>query len=281
MSRTDEFVTVDGLELHYSEWGDPDAPPVVCVHGLSRVGRDFDPLAAALSDDYRVLAPDLPGRGLSQWADDERRYAGPALLDVCVGFCDALDLDDLRWIGTSMGGILGIQLAAGPLADRITYLVCNDAAPDPAGDEDAQEGVDRIVSYLEDPPTVDRLTDLEAFYRETYATFSAMTDAEWRRFAVTSARRTGDGQFSPAYDPRCVEPFLTEPVDDDPWAAWDAIDAPTFVLKGARSDVLPDETAEEMRDRRPGVEMLEVDCGHAPSLNVPEQIQPIQAFLAE
>lgn len=276
--RTDEFVTVDGVELHYSAWGDPSNPTVVCVHGLSRVGRDFDPLARAL-DDYRVLCPDVQGRGLSEWAPEgaaEEWYAGSRLAETLVGFFDELDVEAARYVGTSMGGQLGMGLAAGPLEDRITHLVMNDVGPAPADDEEAQEGIDRIIGYLTDPPEFDRLTELEAYYRETYSTFSEMTDTEWRTFTVGSARRTGDGDFAPAYDPRVVEPLLTEERDVDPWEAWEAIDVPTLVLKGERSDILADETFEEMCERRPEIETVVVDSGHAPSLNVPEQVEPIR-----
>ena len=281
--RTDEFVTVDGVELHYSAWGETSDPPVVCVHGLSRVGRDFDPLARSLDDDYRVLCPDVQGRGLSEWAPAggaEAWYAGSRLAETLVGFFDELGIEEARYVGTSMGGQLGMGLAAGPLAGRISHLVMNDVGPAPADDEDAREGIDRIVEYLSNPQTFARLSELEAYYRETYTTFSGMTDAEWRVFTVGSARRTGEGGFAPAYDPRVVEPLLTEETDTDPWAAWEAIDVPTLVLKGERSDILADETFEEMCERRPGIETRVYDCGHAPSLNVPEQIEPIRELFA-
>jgi pimeloyl-ACP methyl ester carboxylesterase len=281
--RADEFVTVDGVELHYSGWGDPSDPPVVCVHGLSRVGRDFDPLARELAADYRVLCPDVQGRGLSEWAPEgaaEEWYAGSRLAGTLVGFFDELEIEEARYVGTSMGGQLGMRLAAGPLSDRISHLVINDVGPAPAEDEDAREGIDRIVEYLTNPPEFDRLTELETYYREAYATFSEMTSGEWRAFTVSSARRTGDGGFAPAYDPRVVEPLLTRETDDDPWEAWEAIDVPTLVLKGERSDILADETFEEMRERRPEIETVLVDCGHAPSLNVPEQIEPIRELFA-
>ena len=282
--RTDEFVTVDGVELHYSAWGESSSPPVVCVHGLSRAGRDFDPLGRALADDYRVLCPDMPGRGLSQWAPADEAaedwYTGSRMIELLVGFFDELGIDEARYVGTSMGGQLGMALAAGPLEERITPLVVNDVGPAPADDEAAQEGIQRIIDYLTEPPTFDRLTELEAYYRETYATFSEMTDAEWRVFTVGSARRTDEGRFAPAYDPRMVEPLLTEERDADPWAAWTAIDVPTLVLKGEHSDILADETFERMCESRPEVETVVVDCGHAPSLNVPEQVEPIRELFA-
>lgn len=277
--RTDEFVVVDGTELHYSDWGDRDAPPVVCVHGLSRTGRDFDFLAERLVDEYRVLCPDMPGRGLSEWAEEgeaDTLYTGSRMTELLVGFFDELGIEEARYVGTSMGGQLGMGLVAGPLEERITHLVMNDVGPAPAEDEDAQEGIDRIIEYLTNPPTYDRLTDLEAFYRETYATFSELTDEEWRVMTVGSARRTEDGQFTPAYDPRIVEPLLTEETDVDPWALWESIETPTLVLKGANSDILADATFERMQELRPGIETREYDCGHAPSLNVPDQVYPIR-----
>lgn len=106
-----------------------------------------------------------------------------------------------------------------------------------------------------------------------------MSDEEWRRFTVTSARRLEDGQFTPAYDPRVVEPLLTEEPETDPWTMWENIDAPTYVLKGERSDILADDTFAEMQDRRPAIETQIVDCGHAPALNVDEQVDPVQEFL--
>jgi pimeloyl-ACP methyl ester carboxylesterase len=281
MTRRDGFVAVDDLELHYSEWGDESAPPVVCVHGLSRVGRDFDPLARRLEDEYRVLCPDAPGRGLSEWADDpDERYSPEGLSEILVGFCDALDVEEMRWVGTSMGGSLGIGLAAGPLRERITHLVCNDVGPAPAEDDAAGAGIERIVEYLSNPPAFERFTELERYYRETYATYSDQTDEEWRRFALTSARRLEDGRFAPAYDPRVVEPLLTAELDVDPWELWESIGAPTFVLRGERSDVLSESTFEEMIERRPETESLVVDCGHAPALNTDDQIDPIREFLA-
>ncbi|MFD1513323.1 alpha/beta fold hydrolase [Halomarina rubra] len=281
MTRTDEFVTADGMELHYSAWGESDDPPVVCVHGLSRVGRDFDALARRLAEEYYVVCPDMPGRGLSEWADDPDAYTGTALGERCVAFCDALGFEELRWVGTSMGGQLGMGLAAGPLADRMTHLVMNDVGPAPAEDEDAAEGIERIIDYLSDPPAFDRLTGLEGFYRESYATFSDMDDEEWRTFTVTSARRTDDGQFAPAYDPAIVEPLLTEDLETDPWGVWEAIDVPTLVYRGETSDILAESTFDEMEARRPGIETKTFECGHAPVLNVPEQTTPIERFLAE
>jgi pimeloyl-ACP methyl ester carboxylesterase len=280
MPRRDQFVTIDGRELHYSEWGSREDPPVVCVHGLSRVGRDFDPIAAILEDDYHVLCLDMPGRGMSEWADlPMEEYTGASMADRCVTFCDEHGLEQLRWIGTSMGGMIGIELAGGGLEDRITHLVLNDVGPAAAADEEADEGIERIIEYLTNPPAFDRLSDLEGYYRETYEPFSEMSDAEWRRFTTTSYRRNEAGEFMPAYDTSVVEPLLMEDPPIAQWDKWENIDVPTLVLKGAHSDILAEATFEEMQSRRPEIETRTYDCGHAPALNVPDQTDPIVSIL--
>lgn len=277
--RRDEFRTLDGVEIHYSEWGDEDAPPVVCVHGLSRVGRDFDPLARDLADDYRVLCPDMPGRGLSEWAPTH--YSPEAMVDLLVAFYDELGLESTRYVGTSMGGTLGIRLAADDLADRIDALVLNDVGPEPSEDEGAEGGIQRIIDYLTNPPTYDRFTEMEAYFREAYATFNEQSDAEWRRLTRTSSRRTDDGQFTPNYDTGIVEPVVTAESERDPWALWEAVDVPTLVLRGEDSDILGEGTFEEMQARRPEVETLVVDCGHAPALNTDRQRSRVRSIFPE
>jgi pimeloyl-ACP methyl ester carboxylesterase len=273
--RRDEFCELDVVEIHYSEWGAADAPPVVCVHGLSRVGRDFDPLARELADDYRVLCPDMPGRGLSEWSP--AHYEPAAMVDLLVEFYDELGLESTRYVGTSMGGTLGIRLAADELADRIDALVLNDVGPEPAEDEGAEEGIQRIIDYLTNPPTYDRFTEMEAYFREAYATFNEQSDAEWRRLTRTSSRRTDDGQFTPNYDTRIVEPVVTAESERDPWDLWEAVDVPTLVLRGADSDILGEGTFEEMLRRGPETESLVVDCGHAPALNTDEQHSAVRS----
>jgi pimeloyl-ACP methyl ester carboxylesterase len=282
MSRSDRFVTINDLEIHYSEWGASHTPPVVCVHGLSRVGRDFDPLARALEDEYRVLCPDMPGRGWSEWPSDAAAYSDEAMVGMLVGFCDTLDLDSFRWVGTSMGAGLGMALACGPLSDRITHLVVNDVSPDPHNDA-TEAALNRIETYAGDPPVRDTVTGLEAYYREVYGEhFSEMTDEEWQRFTVTSARRTDDGKVTRAYDPRILS-ALDENGDPSeegpgPWDVWAAIEADILILHGRESGILPTAPYEQMLELQPSAETVEVDCGHAPALNVPAQTEPIREF---
>lgn len=299
MGRRDRFVTVDGFELHYSEWGDQSDPPVLCVHGLSRNGRDFDPLARELEDDYWVLCPDMPGRGWSEWADEPtERYTDAAMIEMLVGFCAELGLDQYRYVGTSMGGGLGMALAGAAMPDAVTHLVVNDVSPNPETDA-TPEALGRIMEYVPNPTTVDTVTELEAHFRELYeGRFSEMTDEEWRRLAITSARRTGDGGIAPAYDPNILadDSDATDAGGEgeeegdgetaaaeapDPWDVWAAIDAEIMILRGNESEILPEEPFERMCETQPDAETVVVDCGHAPSLNVPAQIGPIREFLSD
>ena len=278
--RRDRFASADGTEIHYSEWGDPGDEPVVCVHGFSRTGRDFDDLAHALATehDYRVLCPDVPGRGMSEWSDAPAEdYTREALASAIAAFCDAVGLTDFRWIGTSMGGAMGIRLAGGDLRERITHLVLNDIGPGPVEEEEEREGSERISSYLNNPPEVGTLQELEAYFRDIYG--SNKPDADMRRLTVTSARRTDDGNWTPNYDPDVVG---VREGDGRRWLwdEWEQVAADVLVLRGAESDILSAATADEMVEK-PDCEAIEYPgVGHAPSLATDEQIGAVADFLA-
>ncbi len=284
MDRRDLFTTVDGLEIHHTAWGDDSAPPVVCVHGLSRNGRDFDPIAAELSSTYHVLCPDLPGRGLSEWSDDTSRYTNASMIELLIAWLDSQDLDTIRWIGTSMGAGLGMALAGGPLGDRITKLVINDMCPDPGTDAEPA-AIERIATYVGAPPVVDTISEFESYLREIYGgRVSPMTDAEYRRMAVTSSRRTDDGRITANYDPAIVDGLTQAPNDDsggDPWAVYESIDADICLVQGTESAICTDSTFERMTAIHPDCSTLRVACGHHPALNTPELIAPVATFLAD
>ena len=270
------YLTLLGHEVHVTEWGAEHAPPLIAWHGLARTGRDFDDLAAALADRWRVICPDTPGRGLSSWsADPDREYCFAAYATLATALLDALALDRVAWVGTSMGGSLGIHVAGGGLRERITRLVINDIGPTfPAAT------AERIRTYVGNPPAFATMTELDAYFRTIYAPFGAHTDAQWKRLAETSMRRLPDGRVSPHYDPAIVRQFVAWPDDFALWPAWDAIAAPTLVLHGEASDLLLPEVAREMSRRGPRATIVEVaGCGHAPALNVPEQIAVVRRFL--
>ncbi|MDN2567071.1 alpha/beta hydrolase [Aquibium sp. A9E412] len=271
------YVPAAGFELHVTEWGERGRPALVMWHGLARTGRDFDEAAAALSDSYLVLCPDTLGRGLSSWARDPvADYAYRRFGDTALAMLDHYGVDRLRWVGTSMGGLIGVTLAAGRLKDRITHLVINDIGPDlPAA------GAGRIAEYVGSPPVYDTVAELEAWLRRNYAPFGANSDAFWRRMADTSARRTDDGRVTVHYDPAIATQFTHHKADLDQWEAYDAITAPTLVLRGAESDVLPAAVAEAMTRRGPRARLETLQgCGHAPTLTTAREIALLRDFLA-
>ncbi len=288
------YRVVDGLELHTVERGDPAAPPVLCLHGLSRVARDFDPLAEALADEYRVVAMDLPGRGESEWTDDPERYRVAAMSELVATYCRNRELgtDGLRVVGTSLGGRIGLHLAGDHLEERVSHLVLNDAYPEPTAErladradngddrDDGDDGLDRILEYLTNPPTFDRFSEFEAYVRETYDVMTEQTDAEWRRMARTWARRTADGRVTPNYDTRVVEPVFAEAEEIDERPMWRAAPCEAMVVHAEASDVLSTATLSRMLNAR-DARSLVVPGGHPPPLNVPDQVDPVRAFLGE
>jgi pimeloyl-ACP methyl ester carboxylesterase len=274
------YAVCEGREVHYTEWGGGNAETVIAWHGLARTGRDMDDiaahLAAHLTGRYRVICPDTIGRGLSQWSPaPEREYCLDFYAKIAVGLLDGLQIETCHWLGTSMGGALGIRLAAGALRGRIRKLVLNDIGP-----QLGAAAVERIRAYAGKPPVFDRMSELEQYFRTIYLPFGLLTDAQWRRLTETSARRTADGRVTPHYDPKMVLQFEHHPADYDQWDAYDAIDAPTLCLRGESSDLLLADTAEAMRRRGPRAVVVTIPgCGHAPALNVPEQIALVERFL--
>ena len=269
------YAVCEGRELHYVEWG-KGRDTVIAWHGLARTGRDMDDIAAHLAHRYRVICPDTIGRGFSQWSPQpEREYCLEFYARLAVSLLDTLGVKDCMWLGTSMGGALGIHLAAGALKGRIRRLLLNDIGP-----ELAPAAVERIRTYAGSPPQFDRMSELEQYFRTIYRPYGCLSDEQWRRLAETSARRTADGRLTPHYDPKIVLQFEHHPRDYDQWDAYDAVECPTLCLRGESSDLLLPAVAEAMRHRGPHAEVVTIaGCGHAPALNVPEQFQLVERFL--
>jgi pimeloyl-ACP methyl ester carboxylesterase len=272
------YLTVLGREMHYVEWGARDRDVVVMWHGLARTSRDFDDLAENLADRYRIICPDTIGRGLSQWSPaPEKEYCLDFYAALAAALVDALGIARLRWIGTSMGGAIGMKTAAGALKDRISHLVLNDIGP-----KVADAAVARIRSYAGNPPRFATVSELEAYFRTVYKPYGYLTDAQWRRLTETSTRRTEDGKVTPHYDPNMVMQFTLHPEDYDQWADYDRITAKTLCLRGETSDLLLPEVAAEMTRRGPRCRLdVIAGFGHAPPLNVPAQYKLISEFFAE
>ena len=276
-SYTSNYITCLGRELHYTEWGAGNAQTIIAWHGLARTCRDMDDIAAHLATRWRVICPDTIGRGYSQWSPDpEREYCLAFYAQLAAALCEQLRLDAVHWLGTSMGGAIGIQAAAGPLRGRIRRLVLNDVGPQLAG-----AAIERIRAYAGSPPAFDTVSELEAYFRTVYKPYGAMTDAQWRRLAETSTRRLPDGCVTPHYDPRMVMQFTHHPDDYAQWDAWDGLDLPVLCLRGEHSDLLLPDVADAMRSRGPRAVVVEIPgCGHAPTLNTPDQYALIERFFA-
>ncbi len=271
------YLVCEEREIHYTEWGAGHKETVVAWHGLARTGRDMDDVAAHLARRWRVICPDTLGRGLSQWSPHpEREYCLAFYAKLAIGLLNQLKIDQCHWLGTSMGGALGMHLAAGALKGRIRRLILNDIGP-----RLAPAAVERIRTYAGNPPAFDRMSELEQYFRTIYKPFGLLTDAQWRRLTEASARRTAKGKVTPHYDPKMVLQFVHYPADYDLWDAYDAIDVPTLCLRGENSDLLLPEVAEEMKRRGPRATVVGIAvCGHAPALNVPDQFDLVDRFLS-
>jgi len=272
---------LQGLSPHgfhrvvYYEWGDPaNARVALCVHGVGRNGRDFDVLAEALSATHRVLAVDMPGRGESDWLADPNDYVFPTYLTTLTALIARSGAESVDWVGTSMGGLLGITIAAQP-KNPIARLVVNDIGPaiEPGA-------IDRIRGYFGTDPTFASYADIEQYVRTISAPFGNLTDAQWEHVTRTNVRQRADGRWGLAYDPGIAVPFRASAAPPDLWALWDAIRCPTLVLRGAQSDLLSRATAARMAERGPKPQIVEfADVGHAPMLLAPEHLDPVVRFL--
>ena len=262
--------------VHYTEWGDPHSSKVlICVHGLTRTGRDFDFLAAALEQDYRVLCPDVVGRGESDWLADKTDYTYPLYVNDLAMLLACIDAERIDFVGTSMGGLIGVFLASYP-GTPIHKLVVNDVGP-----RIPVAGLQRIADYVGQVVTYDSIEKMERFMRTVGASFGNLTDEQWRHMTVHSSRQLEDGRYTLAYDPGIADNFKTLALKDiDLWSLWDAIHCPTLVLRGEYSDVLDHPDAIAMTERGPKAQLVEFPgMGHAPALMADDQIAVLRNWL--
>ena len=276
---------LDTRGLHrmaYWEWGDPDnARVLVCVHGLSRQGRDFDTLAQALCDVYRVVCPDVVGRGQSDHLGDPMGYQIPTYVADMVTLLARLDAETVHWVGTSMGGLIGMGLAS--LAQTpISRLVLNDVGPtiEPVA-------ITRIGSYLGAPVRWKSLDEAADYLLGISKGFGPHSREQWLALTRPMLKAEGDG-FKPHYDPAIGVPFKAVTPEQAAvgqaalWRSYDAIRCPTLLLRGAESDLLTRETAQSMTERGPRARLHEfAGVGHAPTLVSEEQVAVVREFLLE
>ncbi|MCR9177147.1 MAG: alpha/beta hydrolase [Alphaproteobacteria bacterium] len=247
---------------------------VVCVHGLTRQGRDFDRLATAMARDFRVIEVDVAGRGRSGWLADKTSYTYPTYLKHAQAFLDYRGLEQVDWVGTSMGGLMGMMLAVGE-DSPVRRLVLNDVGPFiPAS------ALEKMGSYVGQDPRFANLQEALAYFQEVYAEFGVPDDAAWSELVLHSISRQENGTYALHYDPAIGDIFKQPLKDVDLWGLWDQITCPVLVLRGAESKLLTRETAEEMTRRGPKAELVEFEgCGHAPALMTEDQISVVHEWL--
>jgi pimeloyl-ACP methyl ester carboxylesterase len=284
--RLHHVTCLDSRGLHrmaYWEWGDSGNPRVlVCVHGLSRQGRDFDTLARDLAGDYRVVCPDVVGRGQSDWLADPAGYGIPAYVADMVTLLARLGVAQVDWLGTSMGGLIGLSLASLAIASGspLRRLVLNDIGPtlDVAG----LQRIGSFVGQMAHWRTVDDAAD--AMWAISQG-FGPHTREAWLALSLPQLKSDGDG-YKPHYDPGIAVPFRHVTPEGAAageallWQAYDRITCPTLLLRGADSDLLTPATAKAMTQRGPRATLREFAAvGHAPTLIAPDQRAAVRAFL--
>lgn len=271
-------VTPSGFHrMAYIEWGDPANPRVlVCVHGLTRSNRDFDAFAQAMAADYRVVCPDVAGRGDSDWLKNPMEYGVPTYAADMVTLLARLNVESVHWVGTSLGGLIGMALAALP-ESPISRLVLNDVGP-----VITAASLARIAAYVGKAPRFSAIEAADAYIRLVSASFGPHTDAEWRKLTENVLRQEADGSFRMHYDPKLAVPFVAAltSADMELWPLYDAIECPVLLVRGADSDLLTTAAAAEMERRGPKAQLVEfAGVGHAPTLMHADQIEVVRAFL--
>jgi pimeloyl-ACP methyl ester carboxylesterase len=263
--------------LAYLEWGERDAKTLVCVHGLTRCARDFDFLAPEMARrGYRVICPDVAGRGDSDWLADPMDYAVPTYTKDLLMLLVRLQLESVHWVGTSLGGLIGMAISAIP-DSPIQRLVLNDVGP-----VLTVAALQRMATYVGKWPPIPTIEAAEQFVRAISASFGPHTDAEWRFLTEHVVRRNADGSLRMHYDPAIAVPFNAEMPSSDVelWSFYDAIRCPTLALRGEQSDLLSRDTVAQMAVRGPRAKAVEIPgVGHAPTLIHADQIAIVRDFL--
>lgn len=266
--------------MRYRDWGDPRNPRVlVCVHGLTRLGADFDRLAQALCAEYRVVCPDVVGRGLSDWLPDPALYAIPQYVADLLTLLARLDVPAVDWLGTSMGGLIGIALAGRP-GSPIQRLVLNDVGP-----QLEFVALQRIAAYVGVRPHFANLDEATSYVRSIAPGFGLRTAADWRELTVAGLKPDGAG-WTLHYDPaiglalNALTPEILAASEQHLWELYDAIACPTLLVRGELSDLLSPAAARRMGERGPRPTCITLpQVGHAPMFFYDDQVELVREFL--
>ncbi|MGH8552510.1 MAG: alpha/beta fold hydrolase [Methylococcales bacterium] len=264
--------------IHYTEWGDPGNPRVIIgVHALTRNCRDFDDLAKALCETHRVVCPDMPGRGLSDWLACKEDYTITTYLNDIAVLIGRLQVDEVGWVGTSMGGLIGMHLAGRP-GSPIKRMILNDIGP-----EFCAAGLERFVGYVGKNSSFPSLRHAEMHFRKIHAPFGPLSNEQWTRLTRNSTRLDPDGNYRMHYDPGIAEAFQSfKSSPASLWDVWDRIRCPVHIFRGCESDLLTAQTVQSMLKRGPKSRLTEFPgIGHAPSLMSKDQIDIVEEWFSE
>lgn len=264
--------------LAYRDYGRPRKPqgrPLVCVHGLTRNARDFDPLGEQLSKTRRVVSIDVVGRGRSGWLADKTEYGIPTYLRHMEALFDYAGLSEFDWLGTSMGGIIGMIIAS-QAESPIKRLILNDIGAFVSGD-----ALYRYGTRVPKPERFKSLTEAGAYFMKCYEGFGELSEADWSHITINSVIREEDGSYIPHYDPAITDMFNAGSLPDiDLWSYYASIPGPVLALRGEHSELLSRDTLAEMAELGPKAESVEIpNCGHAPALFDPDQIAIVEEWL--
>ncbi len=279
-------------KISYTEWGDSGNNNVLfCVHGLSRNARDFDYIAEALSSNYRVVCMDVAGRGESDWLENKSKYNYQTYISDVYALLDSLQIDRVDWLGTSMGGIIGMIIAS-KRPEIINRLILNDVGAFIPG-----VALDRIMGYVGVVPLFSSRNEASQTLRHRMATFGVKDDSHWQHIFKHSIKKRKDGKYSFVYDPKIAQkPGLLSRVffnlknpnnlfkmpNIDLWSVWEKIQAPVFVIRGEFSDILTKDILIKMKESKPELEYAEISAvGHAPTLMDSKQIETVRNWLVK
>lgn len=261
-----KFLGLNKLGFHhiaYTQWGNKNDPLLLCAHGLTRNSRDFDTLAKTISQTLKrsVVCPDMVGRGQSDWMSDHQCYEMPQYLPDIVALIARLQVETLEWLGTSMGGLMGIILAA-QAKTPIKKLIINDIGPFVP-----KQAIHEIVEYAGKNHSFHTLDEVVSYFQTIYGKCDTLSPEEWIDFASTNIRPKEDGSLGLAYDTNIIKKISENNKDINLWEIWDKIQCPVVVLRATESHILSKETAQEMSQRGPKAKVIELQgCTHAPLL---------------
>ncbi len=281
------YLGLNSMGFHnivYNDWGPSDGAPIICVHGLTCNGHDFDPLAEHLSaQGHRLITIDLPGRGRSDNLPNPMDYNLVQYNQDIAGLLSHLDITEANsvdFLGVSLGGMIGMCLA-GVQNSPIRRLIINDVGP-----IIPQNALDLIRDVVLQPRIFDSIEELETDFKQTQRIgWGPITDEHWHHMAKHNARALDDGRLTYNHDASIAVAFnAAEPNDIGLWPFWNAVACPTLMIRGAKSIILPQDLLDQMSTCGPGPSMTLAtfdDCGHVPSLTAPEHISAIEQWLEQ